>query len=76
MPKHILKEIFSSIQGVAATITILGPQSSGKSTLLNYLFGCDFKTSEGRCTRGVYGTYYRVSKRSIHSCSSLLLIDT
>lgn len=45
MPKHILKQLFNSVQGDAATITILGPQSSGKSTLLNYLFGCDFKTS-------------------------------
>jgi len=26
-------------------ITILGPQSSGKSTLLNFLFGCDFSAS-------------------------------
>ena len=37
--------MFDSLKGTAATIIILGPQSSGKSTLLNYLFGCDFKTS-------------------------------
>ena len=43
-------------------ITVLGPQSSGKSTLLNFLFGCDFATSEGRCTRGIYGTYFEFSK--------------
>eukprot|EP01017_Pseudomicrothorax_dubius_P041951 TRINITY_DN6780_c0_g3_i4.p1 TRINITY_DN6780_c0_g3~~TRINITY_DN6780_c0_g3_i4.p1 ORF type:complete len:1099 (-),score=113.84 TRINITY_DN6780_c0_g3_i4:2343-5639(-) len=37
-------------------ISILGPQNSGKSTLLNFIFGCDFNISDGRCTRGVYGT--------------------
>lgn len=68
MPKTILMELFKSIQGTAATVIILGPQSSGKSTLLNYLFGCDFKTSEGRCTKGVYGTYYNISNSSMFSC--------
>ena len=34
-------------------ITILGPQSSGKSTLLNYLFGAKFQVSAGRCTKGL-----------------------
>ena len=45
MPIQIIKKMFDSLKGTAATIIILGPQSSGKSTLLNYLFGCDFKTS-------------------------------
>ncbi|KAL3887300.1 hypothetical protein ACJMK2_027242 [Sinanodonta woodiana] len=35
-------------------ITVLGIQSSGKSTMLNALFGCQFAVSAGRCTRGVY----------------------
>ncbi|CAD8122853.1 unnamed protein product [Paramecium sonneborni] len=35
-------------------ISILGPQSSGKSTLLNKIFGCHFLTSIGRCTKGIY----------------------
>ncbi len=39
-------------------IGVFGPQSSGKSTLLNYLFGCDFASSDGRRTSGVYGTYH------------------
>ena len=37
-------------------ISVLGPQSSGKSTLLNYMFGCLFATSAGRCTKGIYGS--------------------
>ena len=34
-------------------ITVLGPQSSGKSTLLNHLFGAKFQVSDGRCTKGL-----------------------
>ena len=34
-------------------LTILGPQSSGKSTLLNYLLGSNFHVSSGRCTKGL-----------------------
>jgi len=35
-------------------ISVIGVQSSGKSTLLNYLFGCSFVTHSGRCTRGLF----------------------
>ncbi|EPQ18136.1 Interferon-induced very large GTPase 1 [Myotis brandtii] len=35
-------------------LCILGLQSSGKSTLLNALFGLQFTVSAGRCTRGAY----------------------
>ncbi|CAD8160471.1 unnamed protein product [Paramecium pentaurelia] len=35
-------------------ISVLGPQSSGKSTILNKIFGCHFWTSVGRCTKGIY----------------------
>lgn len=35
-------------------ISIIGAQSSAKSTLLNYLFRCRFETSAGRCTKGMY----------------------
>ncbi|CAC5424367.1 unnamed protein product [Mytilus coruscus] len=35
-------------------LSVLGIQSSGKSTLLNAMFGLKFAVSAGRCTRGVY----------------------
>jgi GTPase SAR1 family protein len=57
-------------------IGIFGPQSSGKSTLLNFLFGCDFLSSDGRCTSGVYGTYYEISNRNINNCHGVFLLDT
>jgi GTPase SAR1 family protein len=57
-------------------VGIFGPQSSGKSTLLNFLFGCDFLSSDGRCTSGAYGTYYAINNRNINNCSGILVLDT
>jgi GTPase Era involved in 16S rRNA processing len=57
-------------------ISVFGPQSSGKSTLLNFLFGCDFSVSEGRCTRGLYGTYFRLSDSQSNDNSAIFVIDT
>lgn len=42
-------------------ITVLGPQSSGKSTLLNYLFGSKFNVSVGRCTKGLNAVLLRTN---------------
>ncbi|CAD8098190.1 unnamed protein product [Paramecium sonneborni] len=44
-------------------ISILGPQSSGKSTLLNKIFGCHFLTSVGRCTKGMYLQLLKISNK-------------
>eukprot|EP01017_Pseudomicrothorax_dubius_P020316 TRINITY_DN221_c0_g3_i2.p1 TRINITY_DN221_c0_g3~~TRINITY_DN221_c0_g3_i2.p1 ORF type:complete len:1219 (-),score=212.32 TRINITY_DN221_c0_g3_i2:55-3711(-) len=54
-------------------ISILGPQSSGKSTLLNYLFGCQFATSSGRCTKGIYGTLFDLQ---VGDFDGVLILDT
>ena len=35
-------------------VSVLGIQSTGKSTLLNTIFGLHFNVSAGRCTRGAY----------------------
>ena len=56
-------------------ISIFGPQSSGKSTLLNYCFGCKFLTSAGRCTKGVYGSLSKLSQPVNHS-EHFLILDT
>jgi GTPase Era involved in 16S rRNA processing len=81
MPRALMKKLFAEKNDRAVVISILGPQSSGKSTLLNFLFGCDFATSEGRCTRGVYGTYFKFTERKGHSncpnnCEGIFVIDT
>jgi GTPase Era involved in 16S rRNA processing len=57
-------------------IGIVGPQSSGKSTLLNFVLGCDFMSSLGRCTKGVYGTYYEITNKEEANFDSILVLDT
>ncbi|CAF4089736.1 unnamed protein product, partial [Rotaria sordida] len=55
-------------------ISIIGPQNSGKSTLLNYMFGTLFEVREGRCTRGIYGSLVKCN--SIPGIDYIMLIDT
>uniref|UniRef100_S4RRJ0 VLIG-type G domain-containing protein n=2 Tax=Petromyzon marinus TaxID=7757 RepID=S4RRJ0_PETMA len=51
----ILDGIINEIGNVKLfVISILGIQSSGKSTLLNAMFGLQFPVGSGRCTRGAY----------------------
>ena len=54
-------------------LSIFGPQSSGKSTLLNYLFGAQFAVSAGRCTRGMNISYVNTNYAG-HT--GVLIIDT
>ncbi|XP_063278874.1 interferon-induced very large GTPase 1-like [Prinia subflava] len=43
-------------------LSVLGIQSSGKSTLLNAMFGLQFNVSAGRCTRGAFMQLIPVGK--------------
>ena len=59
-------------------ISVLGIQSSGKSTMLNTMFGLEFPVSAGRCTRGAFACLIPVSD-SLKSASNfdyVLIIDT
>ena len=56
-------------------VSIFGPQSSGKSTLLNYCFGCKFLTSAGRCTRGIYASLAKLSTQ-VNCSDQFLILDT
>ncbi|XP_053538766.1 up-regulator of cell proliferation [Ictalurus punctatus] len=59
-------------------ITVLGVQSTGKSTLLNTMFGVQFAVSSGRCTRGAFMIFLPVGKdlKEELLCDFVLLIDT
>ena len=59
-------------------ISIIGLQSSGKSTLLNALFGCKFAVSVGRCTRGLFLRLVFLEKKLIDELKvdAFLIIDT
>ncbi|XP_065808417.1 up-regulator of cell proliferation-like [Labrus bergylta] len=59
-------------------LTVLGVQSTGKSTLLNTMFGVQFPVSSGRCTRGAYMLFLRVGDdmQSELNYDFIVLIDT
>ena len=58
-------------------LSVLGIQSSGKSTLLNTMFGLQFAVSAGRCTRGVYLQLVPVDKKgSPVQFDHVLVVDT
>uniref|UniRef100_A0A8C8SFK4 VLIG-type G domain-containing protein n=1 Tax=Pelusios castaneus TaxID=367368 RepID=A0A8C8SFK4_9SAUR len=59
-------------------LTVLGVQSTGKSTLLNTMFGLQFAVSSGRCTRGAFMTLIKVTEpvQELCGCDFILVIDT
>ncbi|XP_078477527.1 LOW QUALITY PROTEIN: interferon-induced very large GTPase 1-like [Lampetra planeri] len=59
-------------------LSILGLQSSGKSTLLNTMFGLQFPVGAGRCTRGVYMQLVKVEEEftTERGCDFVLIVDT
>ncbi|XP_062398664.1 up-regulator of cell proliferation-like [Sardina pilchardus] len=59
-------------------VSVLGVQSTGKSTLLNTMFGVQFPVSSGRCTRGAYMIFLSIGQelREELNCDFVLLIDT
>uniref|UniRef100_A0A803K8D7 VLIG-type G domain-containing protein n=1 Tax=Xenopus tropicalis TaxID=8364 RepID=A0A803K8D7_XENTR len=59
-------------------ITVLGVQSTGKSTLLNTMFGLQFPVASGRCTRGAFMTLINVKENLVANlgCEFILVIDT
>ena len=59
-------------------ISVLGIQSSGKSTMLNTMFGLEFPVSAGRCTRGAFASLIPVSDflKSASNFDFILIIDT
>ena len=57
-------------------ISVLGIQSSGKSTMLNTMFGLQFPVSAGRCTRGAFVSLIPVSDSLESKFNYVLVIDT
>ncbi|KAI4886749.1 hypothetical protein NFI96_004617 [Prochilodus magdalenae] len=59
-------------------LSVLGLQSSGKSTMLNAMFGLQFAVSAGRCTRGAFMQLIRVKEEDKEKLKFdyLLVVDT
>ncbi|XP_060599958.1 interferon-induced very large GTPase 1-like [Ruditapes philippinarum] len=85
MPYRWLKAVVNEVDkfigaGKVLALSVLGLQSSGKSTLLNTMFGCQFSTRTGRCTRGIHAQLIPVD---ISKCDDklsdynfILVVDT
>ncbi|ROL43142.1 Interferon-induced very large GTPase 1 [Anabarilius grahami] len=59
-------------------LSVLGLQSSGKSTMLNAMFGLQFAVSAGRCTRGAFMQLVKVSDemKTQMNINYILVVDT
>ena len=79
--KEIKELIFSEKlwRNEYSVISILGAQSSGKSTLLNNCLQCKFATSSAKCTHGVNIAIRALSddfKRLGHPNHAQIIVDT
>ncbi|WP_323245891.1 P-loop NTPase family protein [Nodularia spumigena] len=59
-------------------LSAMGIQSSGKSTLLNTMFGLQFAVSAGRCTKGVYLQPVKLEQklREKYNVDYIFVVDT
>ncbi|CAM4298608.1 unnamed protein product [Leuciscus chuanchicus] len=76
----VLEELIQKLgnQTRVFVLSVLGLQSSGKSTMLNAMFGLQFAVSAGRCTRGAFMQLVRVSDemKLQMNFDYILVIDT
>ena len=75
----ILNEVVLQLKNPRVfVLSVLGLQSTGKSTLLNTVFGLQFNVSSGRCTRGAYMQLLPISDDLSDEikCDYILVIDT
>ena len=81
VPLTWVKAVLDHVQKIVPnqrifTLSVLGLQSSGKSTLLNTMFGLEFPVSAGRCTKGVYMQLVTVDKQSHLPFDYVVVLDT
>ncbi|XP_049924018.1 interferon-induced very large GTPase 1-like [Epinephelus moara] len=84
IPLRWVSDVLSQLNGLVSpknkilVVTVLGVQSTGKSTLLNTMFGVQFAVSSGRCTRGAFMLLIRINEdvKKVHNCDFMVIIDT
>ena len=81
VPLTWLKAVFESVHELVKdkkifTISTLGTQSSGKTTMLNTMFGLQLPVSAGRCTKGVCMQIVQVKKGSSLPFDYVVVLDT
>ena len=84
IPTIWVSEIFTQVSSLIGpskrfyVVSVLGLQSSGKSTLLNTMFGLDFAVSAGKCTKGAFMNLIHVEAEAVKRLGFdyILIIDT
>ena len=83
IPMKWFNAVYSSLKkktdnAKVSVISVLGIQSSGKSTMLNTMFGLEFAVSAGRCTRGAFVSLIPISQplKNPSKPEYILIIDT
>ncbi|XP_078518417.1 interferon-induced very large GTPase 1-like [Lissotriton helveticus] len=77
--KAVLDEVMRNLGDKKLfVLSVLGVQSTGKSTLLNTMFGLQFAVSAGRCTHGAFMQLVRVDQdlRQEVGFDFILVVDT
>ncbi|XP_056256448.1 interferon-induced very large GTPase 1-like isoform X1 [Seriola aureovittata] len=75
----LLKEVIKRLGDQRVfVLSVLGVQSSGKSTMLNAMFGVQFAVSAGRCTKGAFMQLIKVSEemKRDFKFDYVLVVDT
>ncbi|XP_044038736.1 up-regulator of cell proliferation [Siniperca chuatsi] len=84
IPLTWVSDVLTQLNGLVSpkskilVVTVLGVQSTGKSTLLNTMFGVQFAVSSGRCTRGAFMLLIRINEdvKKELNCDFMVIIDT
>ncbi|XP_033465566.2 up-regulator of cell proliferation-like isoform X1 [Epinephelus lanceolatus] len=84
IPLRWVSDVLSQLNGLVSpknkilVVTVLGVQSTGKSTLLNTMFGVQFAVGSGRCTRGAFMLLIRINEdvQKVLNCDFMVIIDT
>ena len=82
LPLAWIKDVFNSLAHLidrdkkVFVLSIMGIQNSGKSTLLNTMFGLQFAVSAGRCSRGIYAQLLPTTKASNLPFDYMLVLDS
>ncbi|KAI4797671.1 hypothetical protein KUCAC02_024930 [Chaenocephalus aceratus] len=84
IPLRWVSDVLSQLNALVSpknkilVVTVLGVQSTGKSTLLNTMFGVQFAVSSGRCTRGAFMLLIEINEdvKKDLNCDFMVIIDT
>ncbi|XP_068100083.1 interferon-induced very large GTPase 1-like isoform X2 [Hyperolius riggenbachi] len=84
IPLQWITDVFTELnnkmggQCTVRVITVLGVQSTGKSTLLNTMFDLQNPVASGRCTRGAFMTLLNAKEKFQEDlgCDYVMVIDT